>query len=69
VLADAAEVAAVRWVPLPELRGELTADPRAYAPWLAGVTQRLEAYLKTVPGSLPGSLPGGDAGDQGEHGR
>lgn len=84
VLADADEVAAVRWVPLPELRAELTSDPRAYAPWLAGVTERLGTYLNgpglpdlgSVPDARPGgdslgdALPGGsgDTGDQGEHG-
>jgi isopentenyl-diphosphate Delta-isomerase len=45
VLADAAEVAAVRWTSLPELRAALVTDPRAYAPWLAGVTDRLAVYL------------------------
>jgi isopentenyl-diphosphate delta-isomerase len=80
VLADAEEVAGARWVPLPELRADLTADPRAYAPWLAGVTERLEAYLlpdgspglPNSPGlsgssGLPG-LPGFPDGDAGEHG-
>jgi isopentenyl-diphosphate delta-isomerase len=45
LIADPAEVAAVRWVPLPELRASSAADPRAYAPWLTGVTDRLVAYL------------------------
>jgi isopentenyl-diphosphate delta-isomerase len=45
LLADAEEVAAVRWLPLRELREELTANPRVYAPWVAGVTERLGEYL------------------------
>jgi isopentenyl-diphosphate delta-isomerase len=45
LLADAAEVAAVRWVSLAELRASLAADPQAYSPWLAGVTDRLVEYL------------------------
>jgi isopentenyl-diphosphate delta-isomerase len=45
LLADADEVAAVRWVPLSDLREDLTANPRSYAPWLTGVTDRLAAYL------------------------
>ena len=45
LLTDAAEVAAVRWVALPELRTALATDPRSYAPWLAGVTDRLAEYL------------------------
>ena len=45
LLADADEVAAVRWVTLPELRASLAAEPWAYAPWLAGVTGRLCEYL------------------------
>jgi len=47
VLADTDEVAAVRWTPLAELRSALTAEPRAYAPWLAGVTDRLVKYLES----------------------
>jgi isopentenyl-diphosphate delta-isomerase len=53
LLADAAEVAAVRWVPLAELRASSAADPRAYAPWLSGVTDRLVEYLD------PERSPGG----------
>ena len=45
LLADADEVAAVRLVPLSDLREDLTANPRSYAPWLTGVTDRLAAYL------------------------
>ncbi len=38
---DPDEVADLRWVPVPVLLGEIESDPRAYAPWLLGVTQRL----------------------------
>jgi isopentenyl-diphosphate delta-isomerase len=38
---DPAEVAAVRWVGLDELRDELASRPQEYAPWLAGVTDLL----------------------------
>lgn len=43
---DPAEVADLRWVGLAELRADLAGDPRAYAPWLAGVTDRLSAHLE-----------------------
>ena len=45
LLPDEEEVAAVRWETLNSLQEALTAEPRAYAPWLAGVTERLAAYL------------------------
>ena len=45
LLPDADEVAAVRWASLPELQAALAAEPRAYAPWLAGVTDRLWQHL------------------------
>jgi isopentenyl-diphosphate delta-isomerase len=45
VLPDPDEVAEVRWVAPGELRDALGADPRSYAPWLAGVTDRLLAHL------------------------
>jgi isopentenyl-diphosphate delta-isomerase len=41
LLADPDEVVDLRWVTLAELRADLTANPRSYAPWLAGVTERL----------------------------
>jgi isopentenyl-diphosphate delta-isomerase len=44
---DPAEVAATRWVPVPELLADLRAHPDAYAPWLAGV-------LALLPGDLGG---------------
>jgi len=45
VLADPDEVADVRWVSLDELGQALVEEPRAYAPWLAGVTDRLQHFL------------------------
>ena len=45
ILPDPHEVAAVRWVTPDELRHGLDTDGRAYAPWLAGVTERLLAHL------------------------
>lgn len=38
---DPEEVAELRWVPPAELAAELDVDPHAYAPWLAGVLNRL----------------------------
>lgn len=38
---DPDEVATLRWVDPHELEHELDADPRAYAPWLGGVVNRL----------------------------
>jgi isopentenyl-diphosphate delta-isomerase len=49
ILPDPDEVADVRWVPLAELRAALTDDPRSYAPWLAGVAERLTAHLAALP--------------------
>jgi isopentenyl-diphosphate delta-isomerase len=45
VLPDPAEVAELRWVSVPELRAAISADPRSYAPWLNGVTERLADHL------------------------
>ncbi|WNM41729.1 isopentenyl-diphosphate Delta-isomerase [Micromonospora halotolerans] len=38
---DPDEVATLRWVDPHELEAELDVDPRAYAPWLGGVVNRL----------------------------
>jgi isopentenyl-diphosphate Delta-isomerase len=38
---DPDEVAALRWVPVADLRAAIAADPRSYAPWLAGVVECL----------------------------
>ena len=45
LLPDPHEVADVRWMTPAELREALADDPRSYAPWLAGVTERLLAHL------------------------
>ncbi|GAA0809015.1 isopentenyl-diphosphate Delta-isomerase [Spirilliplanes yamanashiensis] len=44
-LPDPDEVADLRWVSPADLRIGLQVEPRAYAPWLAGVTDRLLAHL------------------------
>jgi isopentenyl-diphosphate delta-isomerase len=45
-LPDPDEVADLRWVGVAELRRAITADPRSYAPWLAGVTERLADHVE-----------------------
>lgn len=45
LLPDPDEVADLQWVDIPELRAAIAADPRGYAPWLAGVTDRLAEHL------------------------
>ncbi|MEV6599175.1 isopentenyl-diphosphate Delta-isomerase [Actinoplanes sp. NPDC051346] len=45
LLIDPEEVAEVRWVSLDELRLALEREPRRYAPWLPGVTDRLRQHL------------------------
>jgi isopentenyl-diphosphate delta-isomerase len=45
LLPDPAEVADTRWVSVADLQGAITADPRLYAPWLNGVTERLADHL------------------------
>jgi len=42
---DADEVADLRWVSVSELRVGVATDPRSYAPWLAGVAERLAEHL------------------------
>jgi len=42
---DPDEVAELRWISIKELRAAVEADPRAYAPWLAGVTDVLAAAM------------------------
>jgi isopentenyl-diphosphate delta-isomerase len=43
---DPKEVAAVRWVTPEDLQDALVTDSRSYAPWLAGVTERLLDHLR-----------------------
>lgn len=45
---DPAEVAEWRWVPLPELRAGVAADPDAYTPWLSGVLRLAEPAVLTT---------------------
>jgi isopentenyl-diphosphate delta-isomerase len=62
IMPDPDEVAGVRWVELAELRAALVDDPRSYAPWLSGVTERLAAALtsSSSPASpASSSSPGG----------
>lgn len=49
ILPDPDEVADVRWMSPEALRADLAADPRAYAPWLAGVSERLFLFLEDSP--------------------
>jgi isopentenyl-diphosphate delta-isomerase len=49
ILPDPDEVADLRWVALDDLRADLAANPRSYAPWLAGVTEQLYLYLQDSP--------------------
>ncbi|MBB2944954.1 isopentenyl-diphosphate delta-isomerase [Actinoplanes lutulentus] len=54
---DPAEVARLLWVSVPDLRERLESDPGSYAPWLSGVTARLEEYLSSLaPASSPASV-------------
>ncbi|MEU2660987.1 isopentenyl-diphosphate Delta-isomerase [Micromonospora sp. NPDC007220] len=53
LLPDPDEVAELRWVDPLSLAADLDADPRAYAPWLGGVVNRLLA-----PSGSAASLPG-----------
>jgi isopentenyl-diphosphate delta-isomerase len=58
IMPDPDEVAGVRWVAVDELRAALVDDPRSYAPWLSGVTERLAAALPTA--SSASSAAGSD---------
>ncbi|PZF85688.1 isopentenyl-diphosphate Delta-isomerase [Micromonospora deserti] len=66
---DPAEVAELRWVDPVELAADLDADPRAYAPWLSGVVNRLLRPSGTAAGppeeavNRPG-LPVDDAAER-----
>ncbi|GGQ46857.1 isopentenyl-diphosphate Delta-isomerase [Couchioplanes azureus] len=54
LLVDPGEVAGVRWMPLDELELALAREPRAYAPWLSGVTDRLRRHLDDDAGRSGG---------------
>jgi isopentenyl-diphosphate delta-isomerase len=45
LLPDPDEVADVRWIGVAELRRAIAADPRSFAPWLAGVTERFAEHV------------------------
>lgn len=53
LLPDPDEVAELRWVDPVELEADLDSDPRAYAPWLGGVVNRLLRARGPV-GASPG---------------
>ncbi|SCL56967.1 isopentenyl-diphosphate Delta-isomerase [Micromonospora peucetia] len=60
LLPDPAEVAELRWVDPVTLVADLDADPRAYAPWLGGVVNRLlRPSGPTVGPSKPAVTPSG----------
>jgi isopentenyl-diphosphate delta-isomerase len=61
LLPDPDEVADLRWVTVAELLRALTDEPRSYAPWLAGVTDRLAAHLASAAGSAGGPSAGTSA--------
>ncbi|MFI6227321.1 isopentenyl-diphosphate Delta-isomerase [Micromonospora echinospora] len=62
---DHTEVAELRWVDPLTLETELDADPRAYAPWLGGVVNRLLRPVGPGPDRV-GSPSGGPADDASE---
>ncbi|MFI5935938.1 isopentenyl-diphosphate Delta-isomerase [Actinoplanes sp. NPDC051494] len=48
LLPDPDEVADVRWTSVADLTTAIAQDPRAHAPWLAGVTERLQHFLSST---------------------
>ncbi|MCI4063634.1 isopentenyl-diphosphate Delta-isomerase [Micromonospora sp. R77] len=62
VLPDPDEVAELRWVDPVELEADLDVDPRAYAPWLGGVVNRLLRPVAGAPG--PAAIPSGAPADE-----
>jgi isopentenyl-diphosphate delta-isomerase len=58
LLPDPDEVADLRWVTVAELQRALADDPRSYAPWLAGVTDRLAEHLASAGASAGGGSSG-----------
>ncbi|GAA2843243.1 isopentenyl-diphosphate Delta-isomerase [Actinoplanes cyaneus] len=49
---DPDEIAELRWVPQASLRGEMSAAPEAYAPWLSGVFEVLTTATDTERSSV-----------------
>ena len=56
-LPDPDEVADCRWIPVPDLLGDMERDPRSYAPWLLGVTTRLAEHLGAASARPVASAP------------
>jgi isopentenyl-diphosphate Delta-isomerase len=46
---DPDEIADLRWISVPDLLAEITADPHPFAPWLLGVTTRLSPAYSAGP--------------------
>ncbi|WP_405102296.1 isopentenyl-diphosphate Delta-isomerase [Micromonospora sp. NBC_01412] len=66
---DPDEVAELRWVDPATLETDLDVDPRAYAPWLGGVVNRLlrpsgPAAGAPGPSAAPAGLPADDASER-----
>ncbi|WDZ86206.1 isopentenyl-diphosphate Delta-isomerase [Micromonospora cathayae] len=63
---DPTEVAELRWVDPVHLENDLDADPRAYAPWLGGVVNRLLRPGGPIPGrnGVPSGTPADDASER-----
>jgi isopentenyl-diphosphate Delta-isomerase len=53
-LPDPDEIAELRWVTPADLRIGLQVEPRAYAPWLSGVAERLFSHLAVADGGQSG---------------
>lgn len=63
---DPDEVAELRWVDPTELEADLDADPRAYAPWLGGVVNRLLRPTSGTSGAaaIPSGVPADEASER-----
>ncbi|MEH1098571.1 isopentenyl-diphosphate Delta-isomerase [Micromonospora sp. CPCC 205561] len=69
LLPDPDEVAELRWVDPAGLTADLDTDPRAYAPWLGGVVNRLLRPAQPTgdppdPAVTPPGLPADDASER-----
>ncbi|WP_431975538.1 isopentenyl-diphosphate Delta-isomerase [Micromonospora haikouensis] len=61
---DPAEVAELRWVDPATLEADLDVDPRAYAPWLGGVVNRLLRPARPAGTAGPDATPAGPPADE-----
>ncbi|PWU45821.1 isopentenyl-diphosphate delta-isomerase [Micromonospora globispora] len=63
---DPDEVAELRWVDPTQLEADLDVDPRAYAPWLGGVVNRLLRPTSGTPGAaaIPSGIPADEASER-----